>query len=124
MDAETRKLLADALREATPEMLRDDAGCMIRDAARCRVLVPDDERPMLYRLAALSLAVAEMQEGGHSAASAGADEGESVHWVAFADGQSSVHLGPFDALAVTDWGIGNGHPTLPAALAALIVEGA
>ena len=120
-----------ALREATGETLVMDARVVTKPEVRLNaryepdvvlvtVTVPQDT---LRRLAALAFAVAEMQEGGHAAASAGADEGESVQWVAFADGQSSVKLGPNDALAVTDWGFGNGHPTLMSALAALLEGG-
>ena len=125
-----RDRLADALMGATPEMLRGYVRYLAQVEDRLDAdgeLLATDTREELhglrrcYRtLAALALAIAEMQEGGHAAASAGADEGESVRWDAFADGQSLVRLGPNDALTVTDWGWGHGHPTLPAALASLL----
>jgi hypothetical protein len=106
--------IVSALREATARDLRDDAECMMRDAARCNVLVADDERPMLYRLAALALAVAEMQARAASAIPQNPERPHVIFWSA-------------DAVGGMDWIMGdagvNGERTLPAALAALLEGG-
>jgi N-acyl-L-homoserine lactone synthetase len=102
MDAETRRRLADALREATPEMLRGDAEWARLSGISCIGTVCDDGKEGRYfRLAALALAAAEIQE-----LDAEIDTRK--------DGRVYLWLGPVLTM----------HDNVPAALAALIVEGA
>ena len=123
-----RTVLADALQGATVEMLREDAA----HAAECAALCGEGDARLytFRRLAALALAVAEMQEGGNAAALAAEDEAEGwgVAWNVYADGDSNLRAylkRPNSAMSVTCWmpeppAESNGHPTLPAALASLL----
>lgn len=100
MSPETRKTLADALRDATVEQLREDA-------KMCEFLInarPGDSDPMFRRLSALALAVATMQERGYGVDAANyGDDGPAV-WF-------DTNNPPDEDSAIT---------TLPAALAALV----
>lgn len=104
-----RNALANALMSATPEQLRDAAEWALMRAGH-----PDakgyDAEPMQI-LAALALAVAEMQEQGV----AYFREDAQVWWGVSGSGQV--------ANFASSSGIGDGdHPSLPAALAALVGE--
>lgn len=107
LDLATRRLLADALAPATAETLREDADWAIKVAS----FAPEEMRRHLLRLAALALAVAEMQ-ARHAANAAAV--GLSDAWVAQLEGGDGVdvraeytHSAPIP---------------LPAALAALLRE--
>lgn len=130
--------LADALGSATPEMLRGWAAIAVardvndrEDLARMGASPSTNPANNAFLgLAALALAVAEMQENGHAAALSAEDEAEGwgVSWNVYADGDSSLRVylkRPNTAAAVTIWvpeppDESNGHPTLPAALASLL----
>lgn len=93
-----RTVLADALQGATVEMLREDAEAMM---LAVRYERPDSPaQPRIRRLAALALAVAEMQEHGAFV------DGGALPW--------TLDLGGCDDQTDVT------HPTLPAALAKLL----
>lgn len=82
LDPATRARLADALEGATPEMLREDAE--FGHGLAAHPSLNDGGRDALRRLAALALAVAEMQERGVRAASRHPDwfvtDGGGLDW--------------------------------------------
>lgn len=110
-----RNALADALAGATVEQLREDAEWLAGEA-RFEERHGDLGRvPRWERLAALALAVATMQERGEEAIEQNPDRPHILSWMVGADGG-------------VDWVAGDvgdfGANTLPAALAALVREGA
>ena len=102
--------IVSALREATGEQLKRDAELLIR-ARLESVFVPED---CVFRLAALALAVAEMQERAARVIPQNPERPHVIHWSA-------------DAVGGMDWIAGdvgdNAERTLPAALAALLEGG-
>jgi len=108
MDAETRRRLADALREATGETLRQDAHLML-SMVEVGIGGDYDEVVRAWKVAAgLMLAVAEMQERAVHSAERHPD------W--FVDEQDG-------AAAWIEEGNGDIARTLPAALADLLEGG-
>ena len=119
IDAATRARLAAALQGATSETLREDAQFVTEIAAHLEMYIPDAGPvpfpPIAARLAALALAVAEMQERAASAIPQQADRPHVVFWSA-------------DSVGGMDWIIGdvgdNAERSLMAALAAFLRSGA
>lgn len=122
-----RPALAAALRPATVAVLRVDVEEMeqlamtIDPHTASEIAVFPHQRETFRRLAALALAVATMQENGNDAALGFFDDKEKkgVRWYAHADGQVYIDWFPDDS-----GDSGDGHATLPAALAKLVREGA
>ena len=94
--------IVSALREATGEQLREDARALCKMAEDVKSYAASDFPSSARRLAALALAVAEMQERGAFV------DGGALPW--------QVSLGDSEQSEVT-------HPTLMSALAALLEGG-
>lgn len=108
-----RPVLADALAGATVEMLREDAALAVGYARRVGMDIEtcEEDADRLRRLAALALAVAEMQERSTRVARESGYDPADVRWSVDADGDT----------AWFDGHMYNREPqTLPAALAFLL----
>ncbi len=110
MDADTRKTLADALRGATVEQLREDAKMVAEYAEE---LPWEESTPMWRRLATLALAVATMQERAMKDAVVSGWNAAEVRWQVDSDGDTHWFDGHM---------YGEEPRPLPAALAALVED--